>query len=77
MKYFGFAFSILEKSPFLNFRMKSLDGEILSPRFKITTSARSFDVALEGRSTGPGGSFGFNTSKRIDQKFCGFVSYVN
>ena len=45
------------------------DGEILSPRFKITASARSFVVALEGRSTGTGGSFGFNTSTRIGQKF--------
>jgi len=46
------------------------DGEILSPRFKLTASARSFDVALEGRSTGTGGSYGFNTSKRIDQRSC-------
>ena len=33
-------------------RRQKLDGEILSPRFKITASARSFAVALEGRSTG-------------------------
>ena len=42
------------------------DGEILSPRFKITASARSFDVALEGRSTGTGGSFSSNTFRRIE-----------
>ena len=48
-------------------------GEILSPRFKITASAWSFDVALEGRSTGTGGSFGFNTFRQIGQKICGFV----
>jgi len=38
-------------------------GRFLSPRFKITASARSFDVALEGRSTGTGGSYGFDTSR--------------
>ena len=48
------------------------DGEILSPRFKITASARSFDVALEGRSSGTGGSFGFYTSTRMDQRFMDF-----
>ena len=34
-----------------------------------TASARSFDVALEGRPTGTGGSYGFGTSKRIGKKF--------
>ena len=47
-------------------------GEILSPRFKITASVRSFDVALEGRSSGTGGSFGFYTSTRMDQRFMDF-----
>jgi len=37
--------------------------------FKYTASARSFDVALEGRSTGTGGSYDFDTSKRIGKKF--------
>ena len=46
------------------------DGGDFAPRFKLTASARSFDVALEGRSTGTCGSYSFNTSKRIDQRFC-------
>ena len=53
-----------------SFLIGTIDGDILSPRFKITASARSFDVALEGRSTGTGGSFSYDTSTRNDQKFC-------
>jgi len=54
-----------------------IDGEILSPRFIIPQAHGRSIVALEGRSTGTGGSYGFSTSRRIDLKFCGFVSYVN
>jgi len=43
-----------------------------APRFKLTASARSFDVALEDRSTGTCGSYGLDTSKRIGQKICEF-----
>jgi len=35
----------------------------------ITANARSFDVALEGQSTGTSGSYGFNTSRQIGKKF--------
>jgi len=50
---------------------KYQNGEV-SPHFKITASARSFDVALEGWSTETGGSYNLDTSRRIGQKICGF-----
>ena len=40
----------------------------LSPRFKIPQAHGRSIVALDGRSTGTGGSFGFNTFRRIRLK---------
>ena len=60
--------SYCPKTYFDEYLVMYFDGEILSPRFKITASARSFDVTLEGRSTGTGGSFDYDTSTRMDQK---------
>ena len=50
----------------------NLMGGDFAPRFKLTASARLFDVALEGRSTGTSGSYGLNISRRIVNCFMSF-----